>query len=94
MAKTKKNKGGGGTRKKSKSKKTRGFKKPGVALGGMGTQEKPKVENPFEIRMSRSKHDNLGKRARHERGAPGISRSKAIDKVMPIFEQSVWWVVG
>ncbi|CAL8070337.1 unnamed protein product [Orchesella dallaii] len=79
MAKTKKkNKGSGGTRNKAKAAKKRGFKPPtataGDSTGGV------KVENPFEIRMHRTKHDNLGRRQRHEKGLPGVSRSKAIEK--------------
>ncbi|ODM91142.1 Nucleolar protein 14, partial [Orchesella cincta] len=76
MAKTKKkNKGGGGTRNKAKAAKKRSFK---PAASGEATNVK--VENPFEIRMHRSKHDNLGRRQRHERGVPGVSRSKAFEK--------------
>lgn len=37
--------------------------------------------NPFEIHTNRKKHDILGRKLKHERGLPGISRSKAIKKV-------------
>ncbi|XP_029197418.2 nucleolar protein 14-like [Acropora millepora] len=36
--------------------------------------------NPFEIHTNRKKHDILGRKVKHERGLPGISRSKAIKK--------------
>lgn len=45
---------------------------------GGGRQTK---NNPFEIRTNRKKHDILGRKLKHERGLPGISRSKAIKKV-------------
>lgn len=79
MAKTKKkNKGAGGTKKKAKVGKMRSFNRP----SGPGSDPSMNVkENPFEIRVNRSKHDNLGRRARHEKGLPGVSRSKAIEKV-------------
>ncbi|XP_015758520.1 PREDICTED: nucleolar protein 14-like [Acropora digitifera] len=44
---------------------------------GGGRQTK---NNPFEIRTNRKKHDILGRKLKHERGLPGISRSKAIKK--------------
>lgn len=41
--------------------------------------------NPFEIHTNRKKHDILGRKLKHERGLPGISRSKAIKKVSLFF---------
>ena len=48
--------------------------------------EKPEVVaesiNPFELRVNKRKHHVLGQRgARGERGMPGVSRAKAIEKV-------------
>lgn len=38
--------------------------------------------NPFEIRVNKKKQDVLGqKMSRGERGMPGVSRSRAIEKV-------------
>ena len=37
--------------------------------------------NPFEIRINRQKHPILGRKRKHEKGNPGIARSKAIEKV-------------
>ena len=37
--------------------------------------------NPFEVRVNRKKHDILGQRSKSDKGLPGISRSKAIQKV-------------
>ncbi len=38
--------------------------------------------NPFEVRINRKKHDILGqKMEKNERGQPGVSRSRAIQKV-------------
>ena len=41
-----------------------------------------KKTSPFEVKTNRQKHHVLGQKiAKHDRGAPGISRSKAIKKV-------------
>ena len=38
--------------------------------------------NPFEVRINRKKREVLGQRRdRSERGLPGVSRSRAIEKV-------------
>ncbi|XP_041369005.1 nucleolar protein 14-like [Gigantopelta aegis] len=40
-----------------------------------------KTTNPFEVKINRQKHHVLGQKiSKHDRGAPGISRSKAIKK--------------
>ena len=44
-------------------------------------QSKATSVNLFEVRVNRKKHDILGQRLRSDRGLPGISRSKAIQKV-------------
>ena len=36
--------------------------------------------NRFEVHVNRSKHNILGKKEKHDRGVPGISRSKANEK--------------
>ncbi|XP_068709528.1 nucleolar protein 14-like isoform X2 [Montipora foliosa] len=43
-----------------------------------GTKESN--NNPFEIHTNKKKHDILGRKLKHDRGLPGISRSKAIKK--------------
>ena len=43
-----------------------------------------KKVNPFEVKINRQKHEVLGRKiTKHERGMPGVSRSKAIKKVIP-----------
>ena len=37
-------------------------------------------KNPFEVRLFRSKHDVLGKKSKSDKGLPGVSRSKAVQK--------------
>lgn len=37
--------------------------------------------NPFEVKVNRRKHDVLGQRSKADSGLPGVSRSKAIQKV-------------
>ena len=44
-------------------------------------QSDEKRVNPFEVRVNRKKHDVLGQRSKSDRGLPGVSRSKAIQKV-------------
>ncbi|XP_063629692.1 nucleolar protein 14 homolog [Cydia splendana] len=49
-------------------------------------QQKRKAEankkklNPFEVHINREKHKVLGKKSKHDRGLPGVSRAKAIQK--------------
>lgn len=38
------------------------------------------ANNPFEIHTNKRKHDILGRKLKHDKGLPGISRSKAIKK--------------
>jgi len=38
-------------------------------------------QNPFEIKINKQKHNILGRKAKHDRGLPGVSRSKAFQKV-------------
>ena len=38
-------------------------------------------KNPFEIRVNRLKHEVIGQKIKTDRGMPGISRSKANEKV-------------
>ena len=45
------------------------------------SQSKTTSVNLFEVRVNRKKHDILGQRLKSDRGLPGISRSKAIQKV-------------
>ncbi|XP_048001507.1 nucleolar protein 14 homolog [Leguminivora glycinivorella] len=49
-------------------------------------QQKRKAEankkklNPFEVHINREKHKVLGKKTKHDRGLPGVSRAKAVQK--------------
>lgn len=45
------------------------------------TEIKKKM-NPFEVHINREKIKVLGKKSKHDRGLPGVSRAKAIQKVM------------
>ena len=46
-------------------------------------KEMEKKINPFEVKINRQKHQVLGKRvAKSDKGMPGVSRSKAIKKVV------------
>lgn len=41
-----------------------------------------KAVNPFEVKVNRKKHDVLGqRRSKADSGLPGVSRSRAIQKV-------------
>lgn len=37
--------------------------------------------NPFEVKINRKKFDVLGRKSKHDVGLPGVSRSKAVNKV-------------
>ncbi|XP_071170324.1 nucleolar protein 14-like isoform X2 [Mytilus edulis] len=44
-------------------------------------KESERKINPFEVKINRQKHDVLGRKiSKHDRGMPGLSRSKAIKK--------------
>jgi hypothetical protein len=88
--------------KKSKKGASKSYRKPKTkrlqpraSVGskvGTGMKDSPlilPVDNPFEVRMNKRKHDNLGKRGRNEQGVPGISRSRAFEKVRAIL--SSYW---
>ena len=46
------------------------------------TTEEPHKYNPFEVQVNRRKYDVLGrKEEKGEKGMPGLSRSRAIEKV-------------
>lgn len=39
--------------------------------------------NPFEVKINRQKHEIIGKKlTKYDKGMPGVSRSKAIQKVL------------
>lgn len=40
--------------------------------------------NPFEVKINRKKFEVLGRKSKHDVGLPGVSRSKAINKVRSI----------
>ena len=40
------------------------------------------VPNPFEVRVNKKKHEILGQKNASERGLPGVSRLKSIQKVI------------
>ncbi|XP_063369054.1 nucleolar protein 14 homolog [Cydia amplana] len=44
------------------------------------TEATKKKLNPFEVHINREKHKVLGKKSKHDRGLPGVSRAKAIQK--------------
>jgi len=58
-------------------------KRKGKRSENVATAKKAKISiNPFEVRRNRQKHEVIGqKSARDGTGRPGLSRSKAIDKV-------------
>ncbi len=37
--------------------------------------------NPFEVRVNKEKYSILGRKMKHDKGLPGLSRSKSIKKV-------------
>ncbi len=48
-----------------------------------GTRNKIKQakENPFEVRINKRRYDILGRKLKHEKGNPGVSRSRGLKKV-------------
>ena len=50
---------------------------------GVNTRNKMKTtkENPFEVRINKRRYDILGRKSKHEKGNPGVSRSRGLKKV-------------
>jgi len=64
-------------RKKGVSDKVRLAKTKQNALKKIGIEQR----NPFEVKINRQKHKILGRKLKHDRGLPGVSRSKSTKKV-------------
>lgn len=47
-----------------------------------GGKKNEKKHNPFEIHINRVKHDVIGRKSKNDFGLPGISRAKAVKKVL------------
>ncbi|XP_001640799.2 nucleolar protein 14 [Nematostella vectensis] len=43
-------------------------------------QQKTVTNNPFEVHVNKQKYEILGRKMKHDRGLPGVSRSKAMKK--------------
>lgn len=44
-----------------------------------------KTLNPFEVHINKQKFQILGQKSKNDRGLPGVSRAKAIQKVCNTF---------
>ncbi|XP_055850814.1 nucleolar protein 14 homolog [Episyrphus balteatus] len=71
MAKTKKNKKGNSDNVHAKKAKSNPF-----SSTGSGT----KKINPFEVHINKEKFNILGRTCKHDKGLPGVSRAKAVQK--------------
>ena len=56
---------------------------------GVNTRNKVKTtkENPFEVRINKRRYDILGRKSKHEKGNPGVSRSRGLKKVSILYSQ-------
>lgn len=50
------------------------------ALSSKKSIVKAKKHNPFEIHVNKEKHTIIGRQLKHDRGMPGVSRSKALKR--------------
>lgn len=77
-----KSKKGGGAEAFAKKKKAEGFgkKKDDAPKNPFGAKKPTKPTNPFELHTNREKISVLGRKLKHDKGMPGISRSKATQK--------------
>lgn len=55
-------------------------KQKGSKQAPLKQSTKPDKTNPFEIRLNKQKHSVLGRKSKNDRGLPGVSRNKAIQK--------------
>lgn len=53
-------------------------KRKHVRHAGAGNEAR---ENPFEVRVNKRRYDILGRKVKHEKGNPGVSRSRGLKKV-------------
>ena len=68
----------------SKSKKKKGVSdKVRLAKSRKNAFNKIAIEqrNPFEVKVNKQKHTILGRKQKHDKGLPGVSRSKSTKKV-------------
>ncbi|XP_072387419.1 nucleolar protein 14 homolog [Diabrotica undecimpunctata] len=54
--------------------------KKGVSAERIHVKKEPKRTNPFEVHVNREKLQVIGKKQKNDRGLPGVSRAKAINK--------------
>lgn len=62
--------------------KTKNFKKK---LSSDLSKPVVKKPNPFEVHINRSKYNVLGRQCKSDKGLPGISKNKALQKVGKIY---------
>lgn len=61
--------------------KTKNKKRPQAdVLSSKKSIVKAKKNNPFEIHVNKEKHTIIGRQLKHDRGMPGVSRSKALKR--------------
>ena len=75
--------GRGGIKKKPFIKRNQSKPADGTAKKGEDkTAAKPVTQklNPFEVKINKQKFQVLGRPTKHERGLPGVSRAKALQK--------------
>ncbi|KAG4067854.1 hypothetical protein HA402_010540 [Bradysia odoriphaga] len=61
--------------------KTKNKKRPQAdVLSSKKSIVKAKKNNPFEIHVNKEKHSIIGRQLKHDRGMPGVSRSKALKR--------------
>jgi nucleolar protein 14 len=65
----------------AKAKKSNTKKKAGKGKKRAFAVEKPRDLNPFEVHVNKQKFNVLGRKLKNDRGLPGVSRSKALNKV-------------
>lgn len=51
-----------------------------ISSDNAANRKKNRSQNPFEVRFNHQKRSVLGRKTKHDRGLPGISRSKATEK--------------
>ena len=65
----------------ARTKKSGGKKKKSDGVKRVTTL-KPRALNPFEVHVNRQKFEVLGRKLKNDKGLPGVSRAKALKKVL------------
>ena len=70
-------------KRKNKNRSSENVMARGRGTSGIKFNDNDKMkENPFELRLNKRRYEILGRKSKHDKGRPGVARSKGIKKVI------------